>query len=210
MPVFTSTIPEKTKHLGFDLVRCPADRPIVAYVTSDEMIVTETHYWGGRTVPHEPEDCPACAQMCPKRVHCYVSAMDIKTRAHFLFECTAHAGVSFEDYRKAHGTLRGCLFQAHRPKRTKNGKVEIATKPGDLTKVTLPAEPNVIKALCTIWRIPCSEADSSLPVAPDRDIRHDKKRNGRCRNVPVNVGEPPKMSDILAGNGESHRTKQQL
>jgi hypothetical protein len=203
MPVFSTTLPSKAKHMGFDLLRTPADKPLQAVITVEQMIVTETHYWGGRTVPHEPENCPACAQIVPKRVHCYVSAMDIKTHDHFIFECTAHAGVAFEDYHKTYGSLRGCHFFASRPKGAKNSKVVVQTRPADLTKLTLPDPPNLIKALCTIWRVPCSASDAVMPPAKDRSIRFSKSRLSSMREQPINSCDPPHVLAPVGGNGQS-------
>ena len=66
----------------------------------------------------------------------------------------AHAAKAFAEYREATGTLRGCAFQARRPKCTPNGKVAIITNTVNLAKCKLPKEPNLILALSVIWRLP--------------------------------------------------------
>ncbi len=159
MPAFSNSVPSDEKHMAFELIRTPQDRPLVAVVTSEDLIGCYTHFWGHRTVPCEQPDCPACIAGMPFRWHAYLTALESKTRRHFLFECTANAAKEFEIYREANGTLRGCLFNALRPKRGRNSKVEITTKPADLTRIVLPEPPNIVKALCTIWQIPSTAVE---------------------------------------------------
>src|SRR5574337_489773 len=116
MPNWSNNLPAKTKHMGFDLRRTPETKPILAVVTSADLIVVDTHYWGGRTTPHEDFHCAACTALQPRRTHVYLSALDPKTRDHFIFECTAHAAQVFIEYRERNNTLRGCYFCASRPR----------------------------------------------------------------------------------------------
>ena len=205
MPTFTHSLPERQKHMGFDLRRTPAERSIVAVVTCDQYLVTDTHYWGGRTVPHELDNCPACAAIMPKRTHVYVSAFDLKSREHFIFECTSNAAKSFEEHFSAHQTLRGCMFCAERPKRTKNGKVVISTRTCDLTKINLPSPPDLIRALCVIWQVPAGPVRQlEEPVRHLEPVSNTESLN-RMRNQPDNVPEPVHVSDLLKGNGKLKR-----
>jgi hypothetical protein len=192
MPTFANTLPPRADRKGYDLRRTPPDRTLVALITSDKFYVVATHYWGGRTVPCEGEHCKACEANSPTRTHVYLTAVESKTHDHFIFECTAKAALPIEEYGKAHGTLRGCLMRAHRPKRIKNGGVEICVQPIDLTTIRLPAEPNIPKALCVIWQIPDDtiEVTPVFPVntilTPDTDLfqqLHGEKPNGNGRKT---------------------------
>jgi hypothetical protein len=156
MPNWTSQIPDPGTKYGFDLRRTPPDHPLVAIVITPDMIGCHTHYWGGRTIPCEDIQCPACAENMPSRWHAYLGCWDPKTRDTFLFECTAKAAQAFELYRESFGTLRGCLFSAARPKRRKNARVEILTKPADLTHVNLPPAIDVTRAMTVIWQLPAN------------------------------------------------------
>jgi hypothetical protein len=129
------------------------------------MIVCDTHFYHGRTSPCERQQndeggtiddsmCGPCREKIGYRTHAYVAAFDVKRNEHFLFECTTHAAKAFAEYREATGTLRGCAFQASRPKCTPNGKVAIITNTVNLAKCKLPKEPNLILALSVIWRLP--------------------------------------------------------
>jgi len=207
MPTWSNQLPSTDRHIGFDLRRTPHDHPLTAIVTTEDMIGCYTHYWGGRTVPCEKPDCPACNATVPFRWHSYVSAFDPKTRDHFIFECTANAAKAFEDHKAAHSTLRGCYFIACRPKRSKNSKVEITTKPADLARITLPNPPDLIKALSVIWRLPGAALMDAPPHGKTRGIKPRGKTLTEMREQPFDVADPPTMAEILSGNGEMKNVK---
>jgi hypothetical protein len=128
---------------------------------------------------------------------------DPKTHSHFLFECTEHAARAFDEYQKAAGTLRGCWFSATRPKGTPNGKVCIVTRPADLTRVNLPAPPNMILTLSVIWRLPMPALRQLYNVEGKTKIRTDSARTAAMRTQPDNQPDPPTIGEIIgAGNGE--------
>lgn len=207
MPTFSNELPSGKKHMGFDLWRTPPEKPLRAIITCDQIYVCDTHYWGGRTIPCERPNCPACNQSVPYRTHVYVSAFEPITHDHFLFECTAHAAQSFADYRRIADRLRGCYFHASRPKRTKNGKVAIICKPADLSKCQLPEPPNVMKALCTIWRVPFN-AFEELDGRGNSKLQIPRKKVlDALNNQPDNQPEPRSIQDVLAegSNGSAHR-----
>lgn len=95
--------------------------------------------------------CEACHAGMPYRWHAYQSAITSGDRLHCLFECTAQAAECFTDYREAHGTIRGCFFEACRLHNKPNGRIIIQTKPADLTGITLPKPPDIIKCLSILW-----------------------------------------------------------
>lgn len=190
MPNWTNDLPSSTKRLGFELRRTPADRPIRAIATSNDLHICWTHFWGGRTIPCEKPDCEACHAMSPSRAHCYLSAMDPATRDHFIFESTAGAAQPFADWIATYGTLRGCYFQAVRPKRRRNSKVEIICKPADLTKITLPAPPDIPIAMCTIWQIPGASVQSAGDSSSSPMIEPDSRQINRQRLCPADFNIP--------------------
>jgi hypothetical protein len=207
MPTWSTNLPKNRKHMGFDLRRTPADKPLLGIVTSDNILVTDTHYWGGRTIPCERPDCEACNQSVPYRTHVYVSVFDPKTNEHFLFECTANAAKAFVDYREAAGTTRGCFFHASRPKGTKNGKVAILTKPSDPTKTNLPSPPNVALALCVIWRLPLTGFAIEHTHKGDPVTRPKANELQKVHEQPDNQPDPPTIGEVIAGNGRKLRPK---
>jgi len=218
MPTFTNRLPEIGKHQGFDLRRTPATASLQAIITCEEMVVCDTHFWHGRTLPCEREvnengktvddtACPACIDKQSYRTHVYVSAFDPKTREHVIFECTATAAKPLEEYFQVTKTLRGCVIFASRPKQGKNSKVAIQTNTVNPLKVPLPQPPDVIRALSIIWRLP----KTSLPVeekpfkAPQ--IRPDRLGLDKMRNQPDNAADPPLIGELLSRHPNGQRQK---
>lgn len=197
MPTWSSELPPNQKHMGFDLIRTPQTAPIHAIITCDKMIVCDTHYWGGRTLPCErnaaqPETsitathCPACNDSIPFRTHAYVSAMMAKTYQHFIFECTAHAAKALAEYYQANNTLRACIIHALRPKAQRNSPVVITTNTANLTKIKLPDPPDIIKALCTIWRVPLNGVTTTTTQPGQKTPSLDPEALKRMREQPTN------------------------
>jgi hypothetical protein len=151
--------------MGFALKRTPTDKPFRAIVTSTEFIGCDTHFWGGRTIPCEKPDCPACNAGMPYRWHAYLACILPQTHEHVIFECPQLAAKTFEEYTLAHGALRGCLFIATRPKKAANSKVCINAHPADLANLTLPQPPDLIKLMSIIWQMPTH----GVRVEHDRD-----------------------------------------
>ena len=123
MPTFRTSLPSISRHQGFDLKRTPTSSALCGIITCEDLIVCDTHYFHGRTIPCERltnaegktiDDtcCHPCTLKTPYRCHVYLSAFDLKKFEHFLFECTSNAAKPLEDYKLANGTLRGCNFYA--------------------------------------------------------------------------------------------------
>jgi len=223
MPYWSNKLPTHSKHMGFDLIRTPATGTIHATVTSDELLVCDTHYFHGRTMPCErfqtdaageriAGNCQACAESMPFRSHVYVSVFDSKTQEHNIFECTTHAAKPLEDYRVAVGTLRGCIIRATRPKGLANSKVIIETNTFNPQRTILPNAPNLILALSVIWRLPptslaLEHQKGGTNTSDDRRVpakNHVRTRPeplNRMRRQPDNSQDPPTIGEVLAGNG---------
>jgi hypothetical protein len=190
MPNWTNRPPDQPEKYAYELKRTPPDHPIIAICISDDILGCNTHFWGNRTVPCEAPNCPACQDQTPSRWHGYLACYDPKTAALFIFETTAKAAQAFEAYRDTYGTLRGCYFQACRPKRRKNAAITIQTKPADLTKINHPPPLDIQRAMSVIWQIPATaittpSAEHSTPtvtVDPQPMARHREpptSKNGR-------------------------------
>ena len=154
MPNFSNQLPPKTENRGFDLRRTPPDKPLKGLITCDDLIGCYTHWWGGRTVPCEDGDCDACKANTPSRWHCYMSVLEASTRDHFIFECTGKAALPLIEWREEHGTLKGALMTAFRPKRRRNARVEIVLKAYDTRGIVIPTAPDLMRALSVIWQLP--------------------------------------------------------
>lgn len=196
MLTFSTELPPDPRGQSLELIRCPVARPLAAIVTSENLIGCRTHFYGGRTVPCTGEDCDAHKDGVPWRWHTYASIWRPVAKRHLLFESTARASEPFILYRKAHGSLRGCLFSAQRANSRVNSRVNINTKPADLEDVQLPESPDLLKVLSIIWNIPLNDMQlegisKSVPLCQVDQTTHlfaqrdPSKGNGQRENDPA-------------------------
>lgn len=151
---FTNDPPKDSRGTSLPLTRCPTIKSITGIILSNDLVGTATHYYRGRTLPCDNETCPACDEGSPWRWHAYFALYGVTCHRTVLFECTAKACEPIKLYRKAYGTIRGCLMTAKRANASANSRVLIQTDKADLQKFTLPDAPDVIAALSIIWNIP--------------------------------------------------------
>ena len=196
MPRFSNQPPADPRGPGFTIYRTPANQPLTGIVTCEDLLGCSTHWYGNRTTPCEAPDCDACRAQVPWRWHGYLTALNVKTHEHFLFEMTAQAADHFVAYRASHGTLRGCLFQATRFHRRTNGRVDIYCKPANLQEVSLPTAPDLRKVLSVLWNLPVPEVNVNRKTPGLSVITPDRKRSGDR--------EAALIGDILAGKGGDH------
>lgn len=157
MPKWTTDPPDHGEGPALPIRRTPASGKLLAVITTEQLIGCDTHFYQGHTVPCERPDCDACRDGIPFRWHGYVAATDYNSHLHFIFEMTAAAAEAFKNYRDAHGTLRGCLFQAERLHRRPNGRVIIQTKPVEKQHILLPKPPDMVSCMSIIWQLPRPE-----------------------------------------------------
>lgn len=185
MPQWSSEPPEQPEGYSLRIVRTPADKPLTAIVTSTDVVGCSTHYAGNRTVPCEgSEVCKLCQDGYSWRWHGYLACILTATLEHVLFEFTAAASDTFKNYVNLHNDLRGCHFQAQRPSRRHNGRVVIACKPYDQSRVRLPDPPDVKAILCHIWNVQntrTTEHRDEASLGTQIALMPDAKDNNRRR-----------------------------
>lgn len=186
MPVFSNEVPDDPRGYALQLLRTPATGALTAIVTSLDLLGCPTHFWGGRTIPHEETDCKACGEGLPWRWHSWLSAWNASNHHHFLFESTARVTKIFVAYRKAHMTLRGCKFRARRRTIAANSRVHLECQPCDLEQIQLPQPPDLVKCMSIIWNI----------AEPEIDV------NGILRSIPRVVVDRKGNGEMLTGEGQ--------
>lgn len=191
MPNWSNEIPKPARGPALPIKRTPTSRALVALVTSEDLIGCYTHFWGGHTVPCSLPECDAHKNGIPFRWHGYLAAFDTKLMLHFIFEMTAQAAEAFKDFKSAHGTLRGCLFEAKRLKPVPNARVCIRCKPADLREAHLPTAPDLRRCMAIIWNLPEPDVEvagllKGVPriqqiLAPENDpiIAENNRRHGK-------------------------------
>ncbi len=185
MPQFTTDAPDDPRGYALPLLRCPSGRAIVGIVTSDDLIGCPTHFWHGRTVPHEEEDCPPCKDGLPWRWHSWLSAFSPQKHECFLFESTARITKLFTAYRDSHAGLRGCKFRAQRRTAAANARVYLELAPANLQDLHLPDPPDLLRCLCMIWNVPFPSVDL----------------DGLTRDVPRVVTKPNGNGELMTPDG---------
>jgi hypothetical protein len=154
MPHWSNEPPPAPRGYGLTIRRVPPGKVFVCCIISSDLLGTRTHYWHGRTTPCETPNCPACNEGMPWRWHAYMAATEGAGHEPFLLELTAKASMPLINYRSTYGTLRGCKLKAMRANYAKNSRLIIETCPADLTKLTLPQEPNLKQVLALLWNLP--------------------------------------------------------
>lgn len=177
MPTYSNAPPDPDEQRALPIRRTPTQGQLRAAITVDDLIGTNTHFYGGHTVPCEPPNCEACAKGIPWSWHGYVSAIQAGTRLHFIFEFTAQVGQTLREYFDVQSTLRGCVFTAERMHHRPNGRVIITLTPGDLAALNLPRPPDVEAVLAIIWHVPSGSTSVSRDVhgKPIITVDHDER-----------------------------------
>lgn len=174
---FSNTPPDDGTGPALPLRRTPTGKPVQAVATSLDLIGCMTHFFKGRTQPHQNENCEACNAGLPKRWHTYLAASECGTLQHFIFETTKRGTEPFLDYRARYGTIRGCQFKASRANTAANSRVIIITKRIDLETVNLPAPPDLAACMSIIWNV--AKPDVAGDPVTNAAIERIVKRNGQ-------------------------------
>lgn len=181
---WTNHPPTDAGPYAYRIVRTPADKPLTATITCNDLLGTDTHYVNHRTIPCEgPDHCAACQQGYSYRWHGYVSAVLLPGLEHVIIELTPGAAQTLTTYQRAYHDLRGCSLRAHRPSGRPNGRVVLHCKRTDPAKSPLPPAPDLKVILCHIWGIQLDcVADTAISLPIGRALQTaPSKGDGRYR-----------------------------
>lgn len=188
MPLFSTTPPDDPRGQSLELKRCPPGASLTGIITTPEVCGCPTHYYGGRTMPHEEVDCEPCSAGIGWLWHGYVAIYKPSEKMHFLFEMTARCVEPLTEYHLANGSLRGCSIVAQRPSGKPNGRVYLKTKSIDLASLYLPDAPNLRQVLAMIWGLPAPNLHIEGSLKNHPRITVSKSGNGKLPpNKPVAV-----------------------
>ena len=166
MPNYTNTPPSDSSGPALPIMRTPAQSKLRAVITSNDLIGTNTHFWGGHTVPCSTPECEACRKGIPFRWHAYLTAYVPPKALHFLYEMTAAAAEVVCNFRRDHPDLRGYEFEAYRWHGNPNGRVMLRVSSTKNDALTLPAPPDLEAVLAILWQLP----KTNVHAGPARDI----------------------------------------
>lgn len=193
MPDWTSDIPAARPYDGVPLLRTPPAGAIAGTILSDNIIGTMTHWAGGRTQPHEKNECILCAQKVPYRFHAYIAFLSDRNGRQAIIELTAGPAETLRAWRTQHVTLRGTHFVARRTVKRANGKVALDLSPGLIAPAQLPAAVNCEAFMSSMWNIATSRMRARLTDdgRPHIDVSPE---------LPLYVSDdlPPAISEAVA------------
>jgi len=166
MPKYSNTPPAQTSGPSLPIMRTPAGAKLRAIITSHDITGTDTHFWGGHTVPCTEGVCPACGKGVPFRWHGYLTAFQPTKGLHFLYEMTAIAADIVCAFRKEHPDLRGYEFEAYRWHSNPRGRIMLRMNPTKNEAHPLPAAPDLQAVLAILWQLP----KDNVQTTPGRDV----------------------------------------
>jgi len=188
---FTNAPPKDPRGESLPIVRTPANRALNAIIISPDLLGTRTHFYHGRTLPCDSQNCPACIDGFPWRWHAYLGIWSSSTHRTALLEMTARAVEPIIQYRESHKTLIGCEISCRRATTSPNSRVIVTTRPADLQGIKLPPPPDVMSALSILWNLP----QSSLQI------------QGAARNAPALYFEDDPSNDSSIANRDAATTQ---
>lgn len=154
MPNYSNSPPTDAAGPALPIMRTPATSKLRAVITSTDLLGTNTHFWGGHTVPCSAPECEACRKGVPFRWHAYLTAYIPPKALHFLYEMTATAAQVICDFRRDHPNLRGYEFEAYRWRSNPHGRVMLRLSSTKNEALSLPAEPHLPAVLAILWQLP--------------------------------------------------------
>lgn len=181
MPIWIDSPGDEYSRPRWQLLRCKPTGAIRGIILSEKHVGTLTHYWKGRTVPHETTLCEACAAGRAPRPYCYLAIETGAARERVILELTATGFAPIIQYLTEKGSLRGALIEAWRVVAKPNGRLHVTIKPGNAHIAHLPPAPDLRALLCRIWEIEPSfndVANDALEHTPRLHTQNGPPRHG--------------------------------
>lgn len=160
MPQWTNHAPDDADRHTATLMRVKPGRPIRGICASPHLLGCWTHWFGGRTIPCNPPDCPACAQSASRRWHAYIHLYSPTTHHSAILELTSLAARELEAYVEQHHTLRGALLDVQRSNHRPNSTIILTATPADLQRFNLPPPLDIPAALERMWEVNVKRAET--------------------------------------------------
>jgi len=149
--IWTSAPSEVHAAQRFALVRVPPKGLSGAIVLSEEVLGTEIHFWGGRSMPCSRADCKACLEGISARWYGWLWILAEKGGMISIVEITAAAAEQTRAYVEQQGSLRGARFAAQRLPAKPNGRMTLFLRPSHYDAAKLPTPGSLITALERMW-----------------------------------------------------------
>jgi len=135
----------------YEILRCRPGNPLVGIVVSNEWTGANLHWWGGKSVLHRADDCPACDAGNTYRWYGYFLGVPNGLRVVSIFEFTSRCYQTVADYYADYGTLRGAPFQLRRTGKNSNAPLALAFSEKRVSPSSLPEGKPLEPILARLW-----------------------------------------------------------
>ncbi len=189
MPIFSNKPPDSHGSNNLQILRTPAKGNLYVICLSESVLGSPTHYFNGRTVPHEELECEPCSLHISWRWHSYTVVQEQPTQQMFLLELTAQATEPLLQIYEQLGGLRGVMLELTRRGEKRNGRVIVHTAHPKPRNFQLLDPPNQIDVLFNLW---------GLDPARAREYKSIRRQDA----VSVNPGNDRVKDGFLSASEE--------
>jgi hypothetical protein len=149
--------PRGTQEMAWPMLRIPAAGAKGLIILSNDMLGTNTHYYGGRTTPCDGQNCRACEDNSQKRWHGYLAVWMPKAAKKGILEITEAAGDAVAKAAEKRVSLRALSLAAQRVPTKANGKLVLQLTDSEWSPEGLPPAPDLRRILRRMWGLPADE-----------------------------------------------------
>jgi len=136
----------------FDICRTPPNGSLILDLTCERVFGTCVHFYGGRTVPHTPDEgCEPCQKQREYVWKGYLSAINKKLNDHVIWECTAPIGIRLKAACHTLGSLRGLRIVVSRVGNRPTGRILMRAANELMDSSYLPKPPDVQSIMEHMW-----------------------------------------------------------
>lgn len=208
----------------FRLVRIGRAEKLKTIILSPQLVGVWTHYYRGRTAPHEEPTCPACDAKNARRWYGYLACWNLQSDSRFLLELTPQAAEPLLELQNKKKTLRGLEIYVRRCGDKPNSPCETLIPKEQQSHLALPGTFDVREALMIIWGLAApSDPETGKPgatrVGPSWRTKGSKngsdsekanghpgpERDGRPGS-PDDLHEPPAEADRFSSRSAFEST----
>ena len=166
----------------FELKRIPPGGASGLICLSDDVVGSDVHYVGGRTVCCPGESCPANHDKCRIEWRGYLFVWNPRKQEVICIEVTPAAMAPIDQAYRDYDGLRGVKMEFTRRGEQKNGQLSSKCFAPARDKTGLPKAPSLRKFLCKVWQV---EYFDDRQKVTDEML---KSRNGRASVLKLDRG----------------------
>jgi hypothetical protein len=169
----------------FKLVRIGRSEKHRTIILSEKLIGVWTHYFRGRTCPHEEPTCPACDAKNARRWYGYLACWNTTTDTRYMLELTPQAAEILIEYERKRKSLRGLEIYVRRTGDKPNSPCETIIPKEQQSHLALPGAFDVREALMIIWGLATPSDPTTGEPGATRVAPHWRTKGGKSGASPA-------------------------